>query len=55
MYDYYHKISIWSRMEFIIDYTATPRNRDMRQVELFGEAQPIELIIRTNPYTEGME
>lgn len=55
MFDFYHKVSIWSRMEFIIDYTCEPRNSDMREVEPFGQAVQIDLIVNTSPYTCGLE
>jgi hypothetical protein len=49
MYDHYHKVSIWDNMDTL---PATPH--DPRIVEPFG-ACPIELIIRENRYTCGME
>jgi len=55
MFDEHHKVSIWSRMELLIDYTATPRKPDTRIVELFGQAPQYELVIHESPLLCGME
>ena len=55
MWDHYNKSSMWVRMEFIIDYTAEQRKPDSREVEPFGQAPQVELIVYTNPLTCGMD
>lgn len=55
MWDFYHKVSMWVRMEFIIDYTATPRKPDSREVEPFGQAPRHDYVAHENPLLCGMD
>ena len=51
----YRIVNAFDYMDLLIDYTAEPRKPDLREVEPFGQAPQIELIVYTNPLTCGMD
>lgn len=55
MFDWHNAGSMWMWMELAVDYTALPRIPDQREVEPFGRAVPVELIIHESPLLSGMD
>lgn len=50
MFDWYNVASMWSQMEFAMDCTIEVQPPDRREVEPFGLAVPVDLVI----YESGM-